>query len=236
MKLYGYIYKYTFPNGKVYIGQTRTTVQQRHYTHMYDAKRKDRGGLVDIALAKYGEIFPETIETIEVEENEATKLIELLNDAEVKWIKHYDSTNRQKGYNVQNGGNIETPETMILQEKWHEIFEKDKWGVMLGYLHENLENIGKKLYLTKEKLNKDERYVWYGYKFNTDLLDEETCFSRYFHNFCEFDDYDGFIHTILDHAWHDLIVDVQQTIWKEIYKKKDKIIKEYWATSKIKRN
>lgn len=95
---------------------------------MYDAKRKDRGGLVDIALAKYGEIFPETIETIEVEENEATKLIELLNDAEVKWIKHYDSTNKQKGYNVKNGGNIETPEIMLLQEKWYEIFEKDKLG------------------------------------------------------------------------------------------------------------
>lgn len=236
MKIYGYIYKYTFPNGKVYIGQTRTTVQQRHYTHMYDAKRKDRGGLVDIALAKYGEIYPETIETIEVEEYEATKLTELLNEAEVKWIKHYDSTNRQKGYNVQNGGNIETPETMILQEKWYEIFEKDKWGEMLGYLQENLENIGKKIYITKEKLNKDERYVWYGYKFNTDLFDEETNFSRYFHCFGVSNDYDGYCDTILEKAWDDLIVDVQQTIWKDINKKKDKIIKEYWATSKIKRN
>ena len=236
MKLYGYIYKYTFPNGKVYIGQTRTTVQQRHYTHMYDAKRKDRGGLVDIALAKYGEIFPETIETIEVEENEATKLIELLNEAEVKWIKYYDSTNKQKGYNVQNGGNIETPEIMILQEKWYEIFEKDKWGEMLGYLHENLENIGKKLYLTKEKLNKDERYVWYGYKFKTNLFDKDTNFSRYFHCFHISNDYNGYCDTILEKAWDDLIVDVQQTIWKDINKKKDKIIKEYWATSKIKRN
>ena len=236
MKLYGYIYKYTFPNGKVYIGQTRTTVQQRHYTHMYDAKRKDRGGLVDIALAKYGEIFPETIETIEVEENEATKLIELLNDAEVKWIKHYDSTNRQKGYNVQNGGNIETPEIMILKEKWYEIYQKDKWGEMLGYLRENLENIGKKLYLTKEKLNKDEQYVWYGYKFKTNLFDKDTNFSRYFHCFHISNDYNGYCDTILEKAWDDLIVDVQQTIWKDINKKKDKIIKEYWATSKIKRN
>ena len=127
MKIQGYIYKYTFPNGKVYIGQTRTTVQQRHYTHMYDARTKGRGHLVDIALAKYGEQKPETIETIEVEESESTKLIELLNKAEQKWIQHYDSADRQKGYNVQQGGEIVTPEKMILQEKWYEIFEKEKW-------------------------------------------------------------------------------------------------------------
>lgn len=30
----GYIYKYTFPNGKIYIGQTKTSVEQRHKQHL----------------------------------------------------------------------------------------------------------------------------------------------------------------------------------------------------------
>lgn len=116
MKRIGYIYKYSFPNGKVYIGQTRTSVQQRHYVHMSDARKKGRGTLCDEALAKYGEIQPETIETIEVDETESTKLHELLNEAEIKWIKFYDSTNKQKGYNIQQGGEIVTPDIMILEE------------------------------------------------------------------------------------------------------------------------
>ena len=52
-----------------------------------------------------------------MEESESTKLIELLNKAEQKWIQHYDSTDSQKGYNVQQGGEIVTPEKMILQEE-----------------------------------------------------------------------------------------------------------------------
>ena len=35
-----FIYKYTYPNGKVYIGQTRTSVNERHNQHMIASKRK----------------------------------------------------------------------------------------------------------------------------------------------------------------------------------------------------
>ena len=30
----GYIYKYTFPDGKVYIGQTRRPIELRHAEHL----------------------------------------------------------------------------------------------------------------------------------------------------------------------------------------------------------
>lgn len=238
MKRTGYIYKYSFPNGKVYIGQTRTSVQQRHYVHMSDARKKGRGTLCDVALAKYGEIQPETIETIEVDETESTKLQELLNEAEIKWIKFFDSTNKQKGYNIQQGGEIVTPDIMILEEKWHEIFEKEKWGEALGYLRSNLESIGNKLYVTKEKLDKDERYVWYGYRF--DLDDEKNMsFSKFYNRYKGFEieeDIYSYKKLVLQWAWDEYIKDVQRTIWQKVNKYKDKYIKEYWANAKIKRS
>lgn len=238
MKRTGYIYKYSFPNGKVYIGQTRTSVQQRHYVHMSDARKKGRGTLCDVALAKYGEIQPETIETIEVDETESTKLQELLNEAEIKWIKFYDSTNIQKGYNIQQGGEIVTPDIMILEEKWHEIFEKEKWGEALGYLRSNLESIGNKLYVAKEKLDKDERYVWYGYRF--DLDDEKNMsFSKFYNRYKGFEieeDIYSYKKLVLQWAWDEYIKDVQRTIWQKVNKHKDKYIKEYWANANLKRS
>ena len=238
MKRTGYIYKYSFPNGKVYIGQTRTSVQQRHYVHMSDARKKGRGTLCDVALAKYGEIQPETIETIEVDETESTKLQELLNEAEIKWIKFYDSTNIQKGYNIQQGGEIVTPDIMILEEKWHEIFEKEKWGEALGYLRSNLESIGNKLYVAKKKLDKDERYVWYGYRF--DLDDEKNMsFSKFYNRYKGFEieeDIYSYKKLVLQWAWDEYIKDVQRTIWQKVNKHKDKYIKEYWANANLKRS
>lgn len=238
MKRIGYIYKYSFPNGKVYIGQTRTSVQQRHYVHMSDARKKGRGTLCDVALAKYGEIQPETIETIEVDETESTQLQELLNEAEIKWIKFYDSTNKQKGYNIQQGGEIVTPDIMILEEKWHEIFEKEKWGEALGYLHSNLESIGNKLYVTKEKLDKDERYVWYGYRFDLDN-EKNMSFSKFYNRYKGFEIEENiysYKKLVLQWAWDEYIKDVQRTIWQKVNKHKDKYIKEYRANAKIKRS
>lgn len=235
MKRIGYIYKYTFPNGKVYIGQTRTSVEQRHYVHMSDARKKGRGCLCDVALAKYGEIKPETIETIEVDETECTKLISLLNDAEKKWIKHYDSTDRTKGYNIHEGGKITTPDQMILEEKWYEIYEREHWGEMLGNIRNSLTIIGDKLLKKHEKLDKNERFIWYGYSFYDRDEQESTTFCKYFNRYCgyEYDQQTAYYNIVLGFAWDELIADVQQTIWKKVMKNKDKTIKEYWKTAKI---
>lgn len=56
----GFIYKYTYPNGKVYIGQTRTSVNERHNQHMIASKRK-HCCVCEAAIAKYGEPKLETI-------------------------------------------------------------------------------------------------------------------------------------------------------------------------------
>ena len=90
-----YVYKHTFPNNKVYIGITRQEPEKRwknglgYYTHQPLMKR---------AIKKYGwqnikhEILYKNLNKYEA----CNKEIEL--------IALYDSTNKQKGYNVSQGG------------------------------------------------------------------------------------------------------------------------------------
>ena len=103
----GYIYKYTFPNGKVYIGQTQTTVDNRHKQHMQASKNPYKSRLCEKAIAKYGEPLLETIEIIEADDSKEQKISDLLNTAENKWIKTYNSENPIYGYNAKRGGKRE---------------------------------------------------------------------------------------------------------------------------------
>lgn len=170
----GFIYKYTFPNGKVYIGQTKVSVKVRHYQHMSASRDPQRRTLCEVAIAKYGEPQCETIETIEVGDHEFSKLSNLLDEAEKKWIRHYDSTTASgKGYNVHEGGKILEPRELLLQERWYEIYNNDGWEEGIAYVRYLLESIGTKLCITKEKLTKEERSIWYGYKFHEYYFKEE---------------------------------------------------------------
>lgn len=235
MKHKGYIYKYSFPNGKVYIGQTITSVKQRHYVHMSDARRRERSTLCDVALAKFGEIQPETIEIVEDEDK--TKLKERLDKAEIKWIRHYDSTNIVNGYNVQQGGKITSEDTMILEEKWYEIYDKEKWGEFLSSLRYCLKSIGKKLYVTKERLSKEERYAWYSYRFEFEG-NPKMSFSKLYNEYNGFEGGESlgsYNEIVLEWGWNEYLKDVRQTIWRKVNKHKDRYIREYWADAKIKR-
>ena len=69
----GYIYKYTYPNGKVFIGSTTVSVKESHYQHMCASRNPHRWTLCDWAIYVYGEPTVETIETIEVADNEGKK-------------------------------------------------------------------------------------------------------------------------------------------------------------------
>ncbi len=232
----GFIYKYTYPNGKVYIGQTRNSVKQRHYQHMSASKDQARRTICEMAIAKYGEPKLDILETIEVEDNEPTKLIDKLNEAEKKWITEYDSTNREKGYNIQNGGEVITPEQYILEEKCHEIYEKEEWGWFIGGVRDILDSIIEKngnvgdngeiidFHLKSSDMTKDEQKVWYGIKFMSPLNEKEVTFSSFVKT-CPVSDY---LSDIIEHAFDEFVEDINQTIWNRIVKKKDKILKEYF--------
>lgn len=99
------VYKHTFPNGKVYIGITGTSLERRFGKDGigYLTKRKDGEycqPLMAYAILKYGwdNIKHEMLFDGLTKENAEEKEIEL--------IEQHKSNNREFGYNIQNGGNI----------------------------------------------------------------------------------------------------------------------------------
>lgn len=92
----GFIYKITNRvNGKVYIGQTRFTVEHRFKQHIKNYNVEHRMQPLYMAFAKYG-IENFTVETVE----ECS--IEKLDEREIFWIAKYDSF--KNGYNATLGG------------------------------------------------------------------------------------------------------------------------------------
>lgn len=94
----GYIYKITNQiNGKVYIGQTSLpSVQDRFDAHVKKANRHVNRYLYD-AMNHYG------IENFSIEEIEHCDK-DCLDDREIFWISHYQSNNKNFGYNMTAGG------------------------------------------------------------------------------------------------------------------------------------
>lgn len=89
----GVIYKIQHKeSGKIYIGQTIRTLEQRMYEHC-----KDNICYIDRAITKYGiDAFKVTV--IDYDDN-----IDLLNSKEQFWIAFYNCI-APKGYNLTSGG------------------------------------------------------------------------------------------------------------------------------------
>ena len=97
----GFIYRYTFPDGKVYIGQTIRPVEARHREHITPSTGKVNVGFWE-AWEKYQDAKLEVIET--VEEEDPAALTARLNSLEIMYIAQYRSTNPNYGYNRAPGG------------------------------------------------------------------------------------------------------------------------------------
>lgn len=86
-------------NGKSYIGQTTNSLkyrQQQHIREMKSIKRKNT--YFHNALNYYG------IENFRFEIIDTAENINDLNNKESFWIKFYNSTNKEYGYNLDSGG------------------------------------------------------------------------------------------------------------------------------------
>ena len=95
------IYKASFPNGKVYIGQTTQTLENRKYQHKRDAIDLNRKSPFFFAIRKYGW---ENVEWEIIEEGEFTA--EELDKKEIYYISFYHSCVKDEncnGYNVLKG-------------------------------------------------------------------------------------------------------------------------------------
>ena len=95
MKGFIYIIRNTI-NNKVYIGQTRTSVQQRWKEHLRHAPYGDQ--IINRAMKKYG-VNNFYIETLEICD------LDILDEREIYYIELFDATDKSKGYNISIGGN-----------------------------------------------------------------------------------------------------------------------------------
>jgi group I intron endonuclease len=105
---FGIIYKATkISNGKIYVGQTITTLKERIRGHLSERKERTYFGL---ALKKYGvdDFIWEIIDHVENNNTLNKKELEKkLNEKETKWIKHFNSFvgwDSSNGYNLTTGG------------------------------------------------------------------------------------------------------------------------------------
>lgn len=100
------IYKITDrTNNKVYIGQTKRDIYKRFAEHIYRAlnsqRKNDRTLAIYIAIVNHK---PENFQVELLENVEGTP--KQVDEREIYWIKQYDSTNPDKGYNLDKGGHV----------------------------------------------------------------------------------------------------------------------------------
>ena len=123
-----YIYKITnIINGKVYIGQTIRPIQKRFNRHINDAINKIIDTHFARAIRKYGKdnFTIELIDTANTQEE--------LTKKEQQWIKFYNSTDVDYGYNetdseYKSGGNTYQSKTAEEMKKISKKLSEGKLG------------------------------------------------------------------------------------------------------------
>jgi len=94
--MFGIVYKITnLINGKIYIGQTKRDFEVRWKEHC----RIDEGLIVDCAINKYGKQNFDHWVMVRCDS------LEEMNHREEYYIRLFNSTNKNIGYNISKGGN-----------------------------------------------------------------------------------------------------------------------------------
>lgn len=122
----GYIYKYTFPNSKVYIGQTRRPIDIRHREHLNPSTGPLNSGFWE-AYQTVGTPELSILETIE--SSDVTALVETLNQMETAYIYQEKATDPKYGYNKKKTATASSPDIKILNRVFEDMCkqaEKDK--------------------------------------------------------------------------------------------------------------
>lgn len=123
-QVYSGVYKITFPNQKVYIGRSNN-IYRRMLEHNNDFRNKLP---IEYAIMKYGKITE--FDIIELIDD-----IDKMKEREIYWIKYYDSTNKEKGYNISLGGDGGDPGSSNSQAK----FTEEQIQILYKELKENLD-------------------------------------------------------------------------------------------------
>lgn len=152
----GIIYLITFPNGKIYVGQTVKSLSNRVESYKKEINCVSRLRPVVSALRKYG-IENCKFEEIEVLENTTREKVGLAEQAKIKELQ---SLVTQKGYNIHEGGyggdNFSNhPNKELIREKLKG--RKPRLGAKLS--EETKKKIGKK---SKQRLKDKTKHPLWG--------------------------------------------------------------------------
>ena len=104
----GIIYKVTNKlNGKIYVGQTTKSLKRRIASHYWDHHETRFAH----ALKKYSR------DSFDWEVIDSAESIAELNTMETFWISHFDSTNPEKGYNINPTADGTGPRPQEVKDK-----------------------------------------------------------------------------------------------------------------------
>lgn len=156
-----YIYKITNKiNGKIYIGKTSKTIQERFESHCKMSRKKDkRCSLIHFSMIKNG------IDNFSVIQLCNCKTDEQANKMEIFFIKQYNTMDKSIGYNVSPGGDgCDLSNPVILQklkDKTKEAMSKPEVKAkaaagLIRYRKENPDWREKTSRTTKEGMNNEE--------------------------------------------------------------------------------
>lgn len=147
----GIIYKYTFSDGKVYIGQTRRPQEIRKREHLNAIMGPTSSGFWD-AYKRLGEPKYEVLYEVEIEN--MNELISVLNYLETVFIHKYHADDPEFGYNRMSYGRVASNTRSILRKKYKELLgELTKERMQTYYSAEE------KIWRTKEPLTKEELFL-----------------------------------------------------------------------------
>lgn len=126
-----YIYKITNKiNGKMYIGQTTTSINRRFFEHKYNAKTRTDKFPLYCAIRKYGE-ENFVIEKIEECDNDR------LDEREIFWIAYFDTF--KNGYNSTLGGSgMKKADYNLIRKLWDDGYGMKAIGRKTKYAQQTI--------------------------------------------------------------------------------------------------
>lgn len=145
----GYIYKYTFSDGKVYVGQTRRPPKIRHKEHFDERIGKANPKLWE-AYQTLGKPDYDIIEIIE--KDNVDVLVNALNYAETRWIQQLKAANPKYGYNLKTIATVPVPKNQVLEDELNK-----RWNSLVSDFHSICDSVLTKCCETFEPLTDEER-------------------------------------------------------------------------------
>lgn len=114
-------------SGRRYVGQTKKTMLKRWNQHVYTANGKMKGwSHFANAIRVYGK------DAFSHEVLEVCHDLDSANEAEKRWIAHFDTTNPEKGFNFKSGGDHQPHP---VRNPWDRPGFREKHPVTIGACH-----------------------------------------------------------------------------------------------------